>query len=247
MPMRPIFPRLAALAVLFALSLAAAPASASAALTVSDVRIGAQPAFVRVVVDLSGGTAEINEAEASDPAVRDGTARVELRHAGIVAPAIDRSAQGVRARVSLASANRASIRLNAAAGRFKYVRVFALHGPERIVIDLYRSKPPNTTASEIRTGFDRCLTLRSVSRTGHRFRVRGTELNLFEGSFVLRVRDASGRVVGRRLATERGAWDLNVAYTGVTSAQAGTVEAVADSARDGSLACIVQVRVSLIA
>jgi hypothetical protein len=243
MTMRTIFLRICALLVA---ALAAGPATASAALTVSDVRIGAQPAFVRVVVDLTGGTAQINEAEASDPAVRDGTARVEIRHTGIVAPARDRSAQGVRARVSLTSANRASIRLTAATGRFKYVRVFALHGPERIVIDLYRSKPPNTTASEIRTGFDSCLTLRSVSRTAHRFRVRGTELNLFEGSFVLRVRDASGRVVGRRIATERGAWDLTVAYSGVTSAQAGTVEAVAESARDGSLACIVQVRVALV-
>jgi hypothetical protein len=241
--MRTICFRLAVLAVLV---LAGAPAPASAALTVSDVRIGAQPAFVRVVVDFTGGRVEINEADATDPAVRDGSARVDVRHTGIVAPARDRSAQGVRARVALASANRASVRLTFALGRFKYVRVFALHGPERLVIDLYRSKPPNTTASEIRTGLHRCLTLSSVSRTGHRFRVRGTELNLFEGSFIVRVRDETGRVVGRRIATERGGWDLTVAYSGVTRAQAGTVEAVAESAKDGSLACIVQVRVALV-
>jgi hypothetical protein len=241
--MRTICFRLAVLAVL---ALAAAPAPASAALTVSDVRIGAQPAFVRVVVDFTGGRVEINEADATDPAVRDGSARVDIRHTGIVAPARDRSAQGMRARVALASANRASVRLTFALGRFKYVRVFALHGPERLVIDLYRSKPPNTTASEIRTGLHRCLTLSSVSRTGHRFRVRGTELNLFEGSFVVRVRDETGRVVGRRIATERGGWDLTVPYGGVTRAQAGTLEAVAESAKDGSLACIVQVRVALV-
>src|SRR5215207_10751196 len=45
----------------------ATPASASAALTLDDVRIGAQPAYVRVVVDVTGGSAEINEAEATDP------------------------------------------------------------------------------------------------------------------------------------------------------------------------------------
>lgn len=242
--MRTPISRLAAIAFLV---LVAAPASASAALTVSDVRIGAQPAFVRVVVDLTGGRAEINEADATDAAVRDGSARVDMRHTGIVAAARDRSAQGVRARVGLASANRASVRLTFDRLRFKYVRVFALHVPERLVIDLYRSKPPNTTASEIRVGVNRCLTLTGVSRAGHRFRVRGTELNLFEGSFIVRVRDASGRVVGRRIATERGRWDLNVAPSGVTTAQAGTLEAVADSAKDGSLACIVQVRVVLVA
>ncbi len=242
--MRTILLRLAALAVL---ALGAAPASASAALTVSDVRIGAQPAFVRVVVDFTGGRVEINEADATDPSVRDGSARVDIRHAGIVAPARDRNAQGVRARVGLASAGRASVRLTFDRLRFKYVRVFALHGPERLVVDLYRSKPPNTTAAEIRSGVNRCLTLRSVSRTGHRFRVRGTERNLFEGSFVIRVRDATGRVVGRRIATARGPWDLSVSYSAVTRAQAGTVEAVAESAKDGSLACIVQVRVALVA
>ena len=58
------------------LLLVAAPPSASAALTVEDVRIGAQPAFVRVVVDLDGATAKFNEIDASDSAVRDGSARV---------------------------------------------------------------------------------------------------------------------------------------------------------------------------
>jgi hypothetical protein len=235
--------RLATLAVL---ALAAAPAPASAALTVSDVRIGAQPAFVRVVADLTGGTAQFPEAEVTDPAVRDGTARVDITHAGIVAPALDRSAQGVRVRVGLAGANRARIRLTAATGRFKYVRLSVLHGPERVVIDLYRSAPPSS-AAEIRRGVDNCLTLRSVQRSGHSFRVRGTALNLFEGGFLLRVRDASGRVVGRRIATANGPWNETVGYSGVTRAQAGTLEGVAESARDGSLVCIVQVRVALVA
>jgi hypothetical protein len=125
------------------------------------------------------------------------------------------------------------------------VRVSALHGPERLVIDLYRSAPPSR-AAEIRSGVRSCLTLRSVQRGGRRFRVRGTELDLFEGSFLLRVRDAGGRVVGRRIVTARGAWQATVPYGGVRRAQAGTVEAVAESAKDGSLACLVQVRVALV-
>ena len=243
MQIRTMILRLATLALL---ALAAAPASASAALTASDVRIGAQPALVRVVVDFTGGRFELNEADATDPAVRDGSGRVDIRHAGIVAPARDRSAQGVRARVGLVSANRARVRLTFAPGRFKYVRVWALHGPERLVIDLYRSAPPRTAAAEIRRGVNRCLTLSSVSRTGRSFRVRGVERDLFEGTFLLRVRDATGRVVGRRIGTARGPWDLRVGYSGITSAQAGTVEAVAESAKDGSLACLVQVRVALV-
>ena len=242
MPIRTNVLRLAALAlVLFA----AAPASASAALTLDDARIGGQPAYVRAVVDVTGGRAEINEAEATDAAVRDGSARVDVSHAQIVARPIDRSAQGVRVRVNLVTAGRARILLTGARGRFKYVRVSVLHGPERIVIDLYRSAPP-TKAAEIRTGVRSCLRLRSVAPAVGGFRVRGVENMLFEGSFLLRVRDASGRVVGRRIATARGAWDLRVTYSGVSRAQAGTVEAVADSARDGSLACLVQVRVRLV-
>jgi hypothetical protein len=182
--------------------------------------------------------------DATDPRVADGSARVDIRHAGIVVTPRDRTAQGVRARLSLAGAGRARVRLTGAAGRFKYVRVFVLHGPERVVIDLYRSAPPSPSA-EIRTGVDGCLTLTSIQRTGHTFRVRGTEHELFEGSFVIRVRNARGRVVGRRIVTARGPWSRTVSYSGVRSSQAGTVEAVADSAKDGSLVCVVQRRVTL--
>jgi hypothetical protein len=234
------------LTLLAGVLLGAMPAPASAALTASDVRIGAQPAFVRVVVDFTGGRLEFNETNAEDPRVADGSARVDVSRTGIgVRAGLDRTAQGVRARVSLATANRLRVQLTSAAGRFKYVRVFVLHGPERLVIDLYRSAPPST-AAEIRTGVRNCLTLRSIARSGRTFRVRGTELNLFEGSFVIRVRDARGRSIGRRIVTARGAWNQTVAWSGVTSRQAGTVEAVAESAKDGSLACIVQRRVTLV-
>ena len=234
------------LMLLAAVVVGAAPASASAAVTASDVRIAAQPAFVRVVVDFTGGRIEFNEVNAEDPNVADGTARVDVSHRGIrVRSGLDRTALGVRARVTLATANRARVQLTGSSGRFKEIRVSVLHGPERLVMDLYRSAPPST-AGEIRTGVNSCLRLTSIQRTGLTFRVRGTERDLFEGSFVIRVRDARGRVVGRRIVTARGAWSETVAYSGVATRQSGTVEAVAESAKDGSLACIVQRRVTLV-
>ncbi len=244
MPTRTILIRLVVLA---AAALAAAPASASAAatLTAADVRIGAQPAFVRVVVDMTGGQAAFNEVEATDPRVADGSARVDISHPGIRVQPRDRTAQGVRARLSLATANRARVQVTGAAGRFKYVRVSVLHGPERVVIDLYRSAPPSPSA-EIRTGVNSCLTLTSIQRTGRTFRVRGSARNLFEGNFLLRVRNARGSVVGRRIVTANGAWNQTVSYTGIETRQFGTVEAVADSAKDGALVCIVQRRVTLV-
>ena len=148
----------------------------------------------------------------------------------------------MRVRLSAAT-GRVIVRLESARRAFKYLRVSALHGPERLVLDLYSAKPP-TKAAEIRTGRRNCLKLTSVSPDGRGFRVRGVENQLFEGSFILRVRDATGRSVGRRVMTARGAWSARVAYR-VSSVGTGTLEAVAESAKDGSLDCLVQVRVGL--
>ena len=230
--------RIAALAVVL---LVAIPASAHA-LTATDARVAQHPGFVRVVVDFSGGTFQVNEADATDPLPSDGTARVVVRRTGIGTLPIDRSAAGVRVRVS-AGTNQLVIRLTSARRAFKYMRVSGLHGPERLVLDLYSAKPPSA-AAEIRTGRRSCLRLTSVRADGRGFRVTGVENQLFEGSFVLRVRDLAGRVVGTRAMTARGRWSARVAYR-VTSAQTGTVEAVAASAKDGSLDCLVQVRAGL--
>ncbi len=237
--------RLLRLAALAAVAAAALPSQASAALTATDVRIGAQPAFVRVVVDFTGGRVEFSDTDAADHVVADGSGRVNISRAGIVVTPRDRTAQGVRARLSLATANRARLQLTSESRRFKYVRVFVLHGPERVVVDLYRSRAPSPSA-EIRTGVNSCLTLTSIQTTGHTFRVRGTARNLFESNFVIRVRDGLGRVLGRRIVTANGPWNQTVSYPVGTSRQAGTVEAVAESAKDGSLVCIVQRRVRLV-
>jgi len=232
--------RLAALAIVL---LAALPGSASAALTASGVRVGAQAAFVRVVVDFSGGTVSLNEVDATDPKPADGAARVVIAHRGIAVRPADVSGFGVRARMSRAGANSVRVQLTVTPGKFKYVRVSALASPQRLLIDVYRTAPPSAGA-EIRTGVGKCLTLTSVQGSGSSFVVKGTELNVFEGSFVIRVRAATGKVVGTRIVTARGDWSQTVRYD-VARAQSGTVEAVAASAKDGSLACLVQVRVRL--
>lgn len=229
------------IAALAAVLFVAAPATASA-LTATGARIAQHPGSVRVVVDFSGGTLDVNDADATDPVPSDGTARLEVRGSGIGTLPIDRSASGVRVRVT-AAAGKLVVRLTSARRAFKYLRVSGLHGPERLVLDLYSAKPPST-AAEIRTGRLSCLRLTSVTPDGRGFRVRGVEKDLFEGSFVLRVRDASGKVVGTRTMTARGAWSARVAYR-VTTAGTGTVEGVAASAKDGSLACLVQVRAGL--
>lgn len=219
----------------------AAPATASA-ITATDARIAKHPGFVRVVLDFTGATLNVNDADATDPVPSEGRARVVVRGTGIGTIPIDRAANGVRVRITL-GANELVIRLDSAVRAFKYLRISGLHGPERLVLDLYSAKPPGA-AAEIRSGRLNCLRLTSITPDGRRLRVRGVEQDLFEGSFVLRVRDASGRVVGSRTMTARGAFNVRVAYR-VTRAGTGTLEGVAASAKDGSLACLVQRQVGL--
>src|SRR6188472_2656395 len=76
-----------------------APGAASAALTATQIRIGNHPAFVRVVVDFSGGTLHRNDAESPDPLPFDGRARVRITHAGIDTTAGAVTDQRVTARI----------------------------------------------------------------------------------------------------------------------------------------------------
>ncbi|HSD76781.1 MAG TPA: Gmad2 immunoglobulin-like domain-containing protein [Solirubrobacteraceae bacterium] len=237
----------AALALLAAVAGAAlgapAPAHAIVDLTAFQTRIGDHPAYVRVVVDFTDGVMGTNDAEAVDPDPFNGSAAVDVRHTRVQAQAPVASAHGVTVRV-LQATNRIRIRLAMTAGRFKYVDVFQLRNPERVVIDLYKSRPPSA-AAEIRAAPDRCLTLGSWTVRAGRIAARGMARNLFENTFSLVVRNASGRVVGRRIVTVAGrSWARTVRYA-VGRRQAGTLEAVAGSARDGSLDCLAQVRVTL--
>jgi Immunoglobulin-like domain of bacterial spore germination len=217
-------------------------AVAAASLTAVHTRIGAHPATVRVVVDFAGGALRAGDIEATDPDPADGTARVRLRHRGVRASAAPARAAGVRATVTGAR-NRLDVAARASAGRFKYLRVSVLHAPERLVLDLYRSRPP-VAGAEIPVGARGCLAIASVAAGRHAFTLRGRERDLFEHAFVLRVRNRAGRVVGRKAMTAGGAWRARIGYRVATS-QPGTLEAVADSAKDGSLACLAQVHVTL--
>lgn len=219
--------------------------AATVDLTAHRIRIADHPGFVRVVVDFADGTLGSNDSEAADPdPFPDGRVSVDVRHRRIQAQAQTRSAHGVSARITQAS-NRVRIRLRARPGRFKYLHRFQLGSPERVVLDLYKSRPP-VAGAEIAQAPDRCLTLEPVRVEPGLIRTAGRARFLFENSFQLIVRGARGTQVGDRIVTvgESGRWRQRVSYE-IARRQAGTVEAVALSARDGALDCLVQTRVRL--
>jgi hypothetical protein len=208
------------------------------ALTATRIRAGSHPAFVRLVVDFTGGAVTFNTTNATDPNPFDGVARVEVERTGVRSVAAPLTAFGVTTRITTAG-SRLGIRLTAASGRFKYLSITVLHAPERVVIDLWRAVQPPAA----RFGRAGCLTLTSVSVSGTSVYVSGTESNLFEHSFVVRVRGALGGVAAQRIMTATGSWSTTVTVGGPR--RPGTVEAVAASAKDGSLDCLVQVPVTI--
>lgn len=219
--------------------------AATVDLTALRTRIADHPAFVRVVVDFTDGRLGSNDSEAADPEpFADGRVSVDVRHRRIQAQAPARRAHGVRGRITQA-ANRIRVRLSARPGRFKYLDRYQLGGPDRVVLDLYKSRPPAVGAG-IRRAPDGCLELAERSVEPGRIRASGFARFLFENSFQLVVRDATGAPVGDRTVTvgESGRWRRGVRYE-VSRAQPGTLEAVAQSARDGALDCLVQTRVRL--
>jgi len=226
----------------------AASAQAEAAtvdLTAHRIRIGNHPGFVRVVVDFTDGRLGSNDSEAADPDPFDGRASVDVRHRSIQAQAPARRAHGVRVRITQAS-NRIRVRLGVRPGRFKYLERSQLAGPQRLVLDLHKSRPP-VAGAQILDAPDGCLSLDDRVVSPPRIQASGFARFLFENSFQLVVRDRRGAVVGDRIVTvarASGAWRRSVRYD-VTRSQPGTLEAVAMSARDGALDCLAQARVRL--
>jgi hypothetical protein len=230
-------------AVVVILTLVIVPqAAAVAPLTATNIRIGDHPAFVRVVIDFTGGTVEPGEIVATDPdPFPDGFMRLPILHPGIKTTAMPVRAEGVFARIAQGG-GRITIRLSGTDRRFKYVGYTAQHTPERLVIDLYKSRPP-TAAAEITRGRGGCLTLSSHSVTRKRVKAAGRERNLFEHSLVVRLRRSGGRIQRQNAETAfHRRWSTNFTYRHA-GRQAGTLEAVALSAKDGTLDCLVQVRV----
>jgi hypothetical protein len=76
--------------------------------------------------------------------------------------------------------------------------------------------------------------------------VDGSARDIFENQFVTIVRDRLGRIIGRRPVSfgASGAWSSAIRYRS-RRVQFATLEAVDDSERDGSLACLAQVRVQV--
>jgi len=196
------------------------------------------------VVEFTGGTVQTGEVVATDPnPFPDGFVRLPMMHPGIRSTASPVRAEGVFARIGQ-SAGRITIRLTGHDRRFKYVGYTAQHTPERLVIDLYKSRPPGP-AAEITRGRGGCLTLTSHSVTRKRVKAAGRERNLFEHSLVVRLRRTGGRIQREKAETAfHRRWSANFTYRHARR-QTGTLEAVALSAKDGTLDCLVQVRVRL--
>jgi hypothetical protein len=222
----------------------AAPAVASAALTATQIRIGNHAAFVRVVVDFTGGTLNANAVESPDPQPFDGFARVRVTGSGIGSSASSVLAEGVHARIVQRS-GAVVLRLRAREHRFKYLEHSVLHSPERLVVDLWKARPPKAAAEFQTAPQGGCLTLDNFHDAPGLVTASGTETGLFEHMFQADLRNRHGRVISSRSVTATGGhWHRSLPY-GVARQQPGTLEAVDFSEQDGSLTCIVQVRVTL--
>jgi hypothetical protein len=234
-----LFTLLAALA-----TAAALPASSAAALTATDIRIGLHPAFVRIVVDFTGGRLQDNHTLATDPNPFGGRSAVEVSKPGVETDAAAESAHGVEARI-VQHAGRIVLRLRSERRRFKYLAYEELRSPTRLVIDLWKAKPPTADAEFPTAPQRRCLEIETFSVDPGSATAEGKERRLFEHSFVLAVRNRRGERVRRIPVTSAGGnWSETFSYS-VGVQQPGTLEGAGFSAKDGSLVCIAQVRVTL--
>jgi hypothetical protein len=233
---------LVGIATVLLASLALAPAAGAAPLTATKIRVGDHPGFVRVVVDFTGGQLEFNEVQATDPdPFPDGFVRLPLMHPGVKTTAMPVRSNGVFARIAQGT-GKITIRLTGADRRFKYLFYFIQHTPEKLVLDLYKSRPPSD-AAEITRGRGGCLTLARHTITSTRVKASGREKDLFEHSLVVRLRRKGGRIHRQKPLIALGnRWRANFRYP-TAARQTGTLEAVALSAKDGTLDCLVQVRV----
>jgi hypothetical protein len=216
----------------------------SRTLTATSIRLGQHPAYVRAVVTFAGGPLLAGEVVATDPdPFRDGVVRLPLSRHGVRTTARPARGHGITARV-LRRTNRIVVRVDGAPRRFKYVMYRVLHAPERLVVDLLESRPP-VAGAQIRRGTGGCLTLDSLAVGPRRLRAAGHERDLFEHGLVVRLRRAGGRIHRERAVTAAaGRWRTSLRYARAAR-QDGTLEAVALSAKDGTLDCIVQARVRM--
>lgn len=235
--------RLGAMMLVLAAAAGSSAATAQAAPVAKRTTITDRAAVVRVVVRFGGSALARNAAESSDPNPGNGGSTMRVVQPGIASTAPGVRRHGVRVRIER-QAGRLRIRLTSAKRRFKYLDYRQTrHG---VVIELFKSRPP-VPGAEIPRGEGGCIRLMSHADTGGTISVSGTARNLFENTFLLRVRDRRGRVVGQTIVTTAGmAWTETVSYA-VPVSQPGTLEGFAASARDGSVDCLAQIRVPLAA
>jgi hypothetical protein len=221
-------------------------AGAGAAPTVSNIRIGNHAPVVRVVVDFTtGGNLKQRNILAVDPdPFADGRAAIRVHKRGIQSDSEANRRYGVFARINQGTPNALTLDIQAADHRFKYVSYQIFHSPLRLVVDLWKARPP-TPAAEILRGRLGCLALDSWQVRAGRATASGTEQDLFEHMFAMTLRKRNGAALKTRGVTaSNGAWHRSFAYT-IGHRQTGTLEVVDFSEKDGSLVCIAQVRVTL--
>jgi hypothetical protein len=235
------------LATIAAAAISAAPATAATTnLTATGIRIGDHPGFVRAVVDFTGGTiprpSEI--LRASDATRSPTVSRVSASTGDACAARPGRCGPRGSPVPVIRRRNGITIRLAAAPHRFKYMAYLSLGDPERLVVDLWKSAPPRRAAA-IHRAPRGCLTLSRYDVSRRHAAVAGTERDLFEHAFLVRLRAADGRVPAQRPVTGAGGrWASSFRYPRVRR-QAGTLEAAAGSAKDGALVCLAQVKVRI--
>ena len=214
-------------------------------LTATQIRIGAHPAFDRIVVDFTGGTLHLNDVESPDPLPYGGLAKVRVTAPGITTTAHRVSSKRLWSVRIKQESGSILVKLVPKIHRFKYLEYSVLHSPQRLVIDLWRARPPRAAAEFPVAPQGGCLSIDNVTKAPGRITANGSENDVFEHMFTVAVRDRHGKVLRRRGVTATaGHWHRIVPYS-VTDAQHGTLEAVDFSEKDGSLTCIAQVRVSL--
>ena len=210
-------------AILVAVAVVPVAEAGPSPLTATQIRIANHPGVIRVVVDFAGGRVQAGEVVASDPnPFRDGFVRLPLTRPGVRTTAAAVSEHGVLAHIAQGT-GRITIRLSGADRRFKYVGYFALHAPERLVLDLHKSRPPSV-AAEITRGRGACLTLGEHAVGRRRVIASGRERDLFEHSFAVVLRRRDGRIHKLRgiTAFDRR-WSTSFRYPRVTR-QTGTLD-----------------------
>ena len=234
------------LAVVAAVAAAGLPAAAlgadargSTAPRLESARVYGGLQRVEVLTRFSGGSVPLGIVMTTDEKPYDGSAALEVPTPGISTAVATVQGAGLRVRATVGS-GRLSLALASAARAFTYFG-YRRTSTGRLVLVLWRSKPP-AAGSQPRFGPTGCLTLRA-SVEGSTIRASGNESQLFEHSFVVRLRARDGRLVAQRIVTAVGRWAVTIPFA-AGAGRVATLEAYAGSAKDGSLACLAQRRVT---